>query len=124
MAKKLAIHGGSPTIIKEFKRYNPYGNEEIDAAKKVIKSGILSDFYGTNSDKFLGGQQVRSFENELASFYKVKYAVTFNSWTSGLIAAVGAIDPDPGDEIIVPTWTMTASAMAILHWNCIPILQI
>ena len=79
MISKLAIHGGTPVIDKEFERYNPYGSEELDAAKKVIQGGVLSDFYGTNSDKFLGGEQVRRFEEEIASFYGVNYAVTFNS---------------------------------------------
>ena len=27
----------------------------------------------------------------------------------------------PGDEVIVTPWTMTASAAAILHWNAIPV---
>ena len=41
--------------------------------------------------------------------------------TSGLIAAVGAAGIEPGDEVIVPTWTMCASASAILAWNAIPV---
>ena len=32
-----------------------------------------------------------------------------------------ALDIEPGDEIIVSPWTMTASATAILHWNAIPV---
>ena len=44
-----------------------------------------------------------------------------HSWTSGLIAAVGAINIEPGDEIIVTPQTMVASATAILHWNAIPV---
>ena len=121
MNNKLAIHGGKPVIKKDFERYNPYGSEELNAAKAVIEGGVLSDFYGTNSDKFLGGEQVRKFEEEIARFYGVNFAVTFNSWTSGLVASVGALDLEPGDEIIVPTWTMTATAMAVIQWNCIPI---
>ena len=37
------------------------------------------------------------------------------------MTAIGALDIEPGDEIIVPTWTMCASATAILHWNAIPV---
>jgi dTDP-4-amino-4,6-dideoxygalactose transaminase len=44
-----------------------------------------------------------------------------NSWTSGLIAAVGAIGIEPGDEVITTPWTMAATATAIVHWNGIPI---
>ena len=28
---------------------------------------------------------------------------------------------EPGDEIILPTWTMTACSAAVLHWNAIPV---
>jgi dTDP-4-amino-4,6-dideoxygalactose transaminase len=51
----------------------------------------------------------------------VKHAVTVNSATSGLIAAVAAVGTEPGDEIIVSPWTMSASATAILHSNAIPV---
>ena len=57
----------------------------------------------------------------MQNFYKVKYAITLNSWTSGLICAVGALDIEPGDEIITTPWTMCACATAILHWNAIPV---
>ena len=53
--------------------------------------------------------------------FNVKHAITINSWTSGLVCAVGALGVEPGDEIILPPWTMSASAMAILHWNAIPV---
>ena len=55
---------------------------------------------------FLGGPQVRKFEKKLEKFYNVKYAISVNSWTSGLIAIIGSLDVEPGDEIIVTPWTM------------------
>lgn len=118
---KLAIHGGPKTIIKPFKRYNPIGKEEIDAAKAVVESGVLSQFLGCWDADFYGGQKVQEFERQCSEYFGVKYAVTVNSWTSGLVAAVGAIGISPGDEVIVPPWTMSASATAILHWNAIPV---
>ena len=57
----------------------------------------------------------------LKKFYNCKHAIVVNSWTSGLIASVGALDVNPGDEIIVSPWTMSATATAILHWNAIPV---
>ena len=41
--------------------------------------------------------------------------------TSGISIAVGSLDIEPGDEILVSPWTMTATAAAILHWNAIPV---
>ena len=119
--EKLALFGGPKTIQNEFRRYNPIGAEEMQAAKEVIESGVLSQFLGVWHEDFYGGPKVKEFERQCAEYFGVKYAVTVNSWTSGLIAAVGAIGIEPGDEVIVTPWTMSASATAILHWNAIPV---
>lgn len=119
--EKLALFGGERTIIKPFKRYNPIGKDEVEAAKAVIESGVLSRFLGCWHEDFYGGPKVQEFERECEKYFGVKHAVTVNSWTSGLVAAVGAIGIEPGDEIIVSPWTMCASATAILHWNAIPV---
>lgn len=117
----LALFGGPKTITKPFRRYNPIGAEEIEAAKKVVESGILSQFLGCWDPDFYGGPKVQEFERHCEAYFGVKHAITINSWTSGLIAAVGAIGIEPGDEVIVSPWTMCASATAILHWNAIPV---
>lgn len=119
--EKLALHGGSKTITKPFKRYNPIGKEEVEAAKKVVESGVLSQFLGCWDPDFYGGPRVQEFERACEEYFGVKHVVTVNSWTSGLVAAVGAIGIEPGDEVIVTPWTMCASATAILHWNAIPV---
>ena len=119
--QKLALFGGPKTIQTDFKRYNPIGREEVDAAKTVIESGVLSQFLGAWGEDFYGGPKVKQFERACESYFGVKHAVTVNSWTSGLVAAVGAIGIEPGDEIIVTPWTMSATATAILHWNAIPV---
>ena len=118
---KLAILGGKKVIDKEFEVYNSIGNEEVQAAKTVVESGVLSQFLGSWHPDFFGGPKVQEFERAWEKHFNVKHAVTVNSWTSGLIAAVGAINIQPGDEIIVSPWTMCASATAILHWNAIPV---
>ena len=107
--------------MKKFKKMITIGKEELNAASKVIKSGQLSFFLGEKSKDFFGGKNVQKFEKNIKNFYKVKHAISVNSWTSGLICAVGALNLKPGDEIILPTWTMTACSAAILHWNYIPI---
>jgi dTDP-4-amino-4,6-dideoxygalactose transaminase len=119
--EKLALLGGPKTIQTGFKRYNPIGVEEQEAARGVIESGVLSRFLGVWHQDFYGGPKVLEFEAACANFFNVKHAVTVNSATSGLIAAIGALGIEPGDEVIVSPWTMCASATAILHWNAIPV---
>jgi dTDP-4-amino-4,6-dideoxygalactose transaminase len=118
---KLALFGGEKVINKPFVRYNPIANEEKSAAIKVIESGVLSKFLGAWSPDFFGGPKVQEFERLCESSFGVRHAVVVNSWTSGLIAAIGAIGVEPGDEVIVTPWTMCASATAILHWSAIPV---
>ncbi len=120
-SEKLALLGGPRLIQHSFKRYNPIGREEVEAAKQVVESGVLSQFLGVWHEDFFGGPKVREFERQCAEFFGVRHAITVNSATSGLIAAVGAIGIEPGDEVIVSPWTMCASATAILHWNAIPV---
>lgn len=117
----LALLGGSKVIQAPFQIYNSMGEEEVAAAKAVIESGVLSKFLGRWGSDFLGGPKVKEFERNCETYFGVKHAITVNSWTSGLVAAVGALDIEPGDEIIVTPWTMCASATAIMHWNAIPV---
>jgi perosamine synthetase len=119
--ENLAINGGPKTINYAFKKYNSIGVEELNAVKEVVESGVLSKFLGCWDEDFSGGPKVKEFERAWEKYFQVKHAVTVNSWTSGLIAAVGAIGIEPGDEVIVSPWTMCATATAILHWNAIPV---
>ena len=119
--ERLALHGGPKTITSKLRHYNSMGAEEVAAARAVVESGVLSKYLGCWDPDFFGGPKVQEFERLCEHTFGVKHAVTVNSWTSGLIAAVGAIGIEPGDEVIVTPWTMCASATAILHWNAIPI---
>ncbi len=127
--EKLALFGGDKIIKYKFKSHQSIGKEELKAAIRVIKSGNLSSFvagqnrrnYYGGKKNFYGGKYVIKFENYLKNFYNVKNAIVLNSWTSGIISAIGALDINPGDEIITTPWTMCATATSILHWNAIPV---
>lgn len=118
---QLAINGGTPTIAQPLELFHSVGEEEAQAAVDVIRSGVLSAYVGAPGDFFMGGPRVRRLEAQAAEYFGVKHAVAVHSWTSGLIASIGAIGVEPGDEIITTPWTMAATATAILHWNAIPV---
>jgi perosamine synthetase len=88
---------------------------------EVLDSGVLSDFLGTWSPQFYGGPRVQKLEREWERYFSVAHAVTVNSATAGLYAAVGAAAVGPGDEVIVSPITMTASASAALVYGAIPV---
>jgi dTDP-4-amino-4,6-dideoxygalactose transaminase len=121
MSKKLAINGGTPIRTKLFPAYNTIGEEEKKAVMKVLDSGNLSQYLGAWTHDFLGGPTVRAFEDNWCKAFGVKHSVTINSNTSGLFTAMGALGIQPGDEVIVSPYTMSASAIAPLVYGGIPV---
>lgn len=117
----LALNGGKPVMDKPLPPVHMVGREEIDAVTRVIRRGPLSGFAGVKGEKFLGGAEVRSFEREFAKKFKAKHAVTFNSATTALHGAIVALGLGPGDEVIVPPYSMSASATAVLMNGAVPI---
>jgi perosamine synthetase len=118
---QLAFLGGSPVRKTLFPAYHVIGPEEKAAVNEVMDSGILSRFLGTWHPDFFGGPQVQAFEKEWAAVSGTRHAVSVNSCTSGLYAAVGAVGAGPGDEVICSPFTMIASATAAVAFNAVPV---
>jgi dTDP-4-amino-4,6-dideoxygalactose transaminase len=97
------------------------GDTEKKAVMEVMESGELSGFFGSPGPHWLGGEKVKQFERKWADNYGYKHAISVNSWTTGLMTAVGAMGIGPGDEVIVSPYTMSASATAILFYGGIPV---
>ncbi|MCP9861148.1 MULTISPECIES: DegT/DnrJ/EryC1/StrS aminotransferase family protein [unclassified Cyanobium] len=118
---KLAINGGEATRIHPFTARRTMGDTEKKAVIEVMESGELSGFFGSPCPQWLGGKKVREFERKWADNYGYKHAISVNSWTTGLMTAVGAMGIGPGDEVIVSPYTMSATATAILFYGGIPV---
>jgi dTDP-4-amino-4,6-dideoxygalactose transaminase len=116
----LAILGGKPVRTIPFPAYPVIGEEEKRAVMEVLDSGQLSTFSASRQG-FLGGRKIQAFEAAFAAYHGVSHAIAVNSATSGLHAAVAACGIGPGDEVIVPPYTFTATATAVLHHNAIPV---
>jgi len=120
---KLAIKGGTPVRKQDdfFPAYNTVSNKEKEAVLEVLDSGNLSQFLGAWHPDFYGGAMVRKFEKNWSEFFNAKHTVSVNSNTSGLFTAIGACGIQPGDEVIVSPYTMSASALAPLIYGAIPV---
>jgi perosamine synthetase len=121
MIEQLAINGGTPVRTTPFPAYRTIGAEEKNAVAEVMDSGVLSSFLGTWAPDFFGGPRVQKLEREWEDYFGVAHAVSMNSATSGLYAALGAAGIGPGDEVIVSPYTMSASAVGPLIYNAIPV---
>ena len=70
MSKKLALFGGDKTFTEKVERYNSIDSSEVHAVKKVIESGILSQYLGEWDADFYGGPKVKEFEETRAMLVK------------------------------------------------------
>lgn len=117
LPQRLAIFGGPPIRDRPFPPYPLLGDEEVVAVAEVVRSGKLSMF----DVDFLGGDKVRGFEKDFARYHGIGYAVSVNSGTAALHVAVAAAGIGPGDEVIVPPYTFTATASSVLMHNAVPV---
>lgn len=117
----LALHGGTPTIAEPMPLYCGIAGDELTAVSRVFERRSLSGFYGSWGSQFLGGDGVKAFEAAWGKKFNTPHVISVNSATSGLCAAVGAVGVGPGDEVIVPPYTMSATAMAPLLYGGIPV---
>lgn len=121
MKTKLAILGGDPVRCIPFPPYPVIDEMDKQAVMAVLDRGALSTFGAGPKGNFAGGMEIRAFEHEFAAFNKSKFALAVNSATAGLHCALAAVGVGPGDEVIVPPYTFTATATSVLHHNAIPV---
>lgn len=121
----LAANGGQPSRLKPWLDNFTTGLEEKQAVLRVLDSGYISLYEGSNSPdppfSFLGGPEVQALENDWSRYYNVANSVAFNSATSCLYASIAALGIGYGDEVIVSPYTMTACALAPLIYGAIPV---
>jgi perosamine synthetase len=120
-AMKPAILGGTPVRSNPFTPRTTMGPDEQAAAHQVLESNVLSAFIGSSGKYFNGGVRVQEFEKAWCDTYRFKHGISVNSWTAGLVTAIGACGIEPGDEVICPPYTMSASATCALFYGGIPV---
>ncbi len=88
------------------------GEEELARLADVIGSGTLTS---------TRGNQVPELERRFAELLGVSTAVACSSGTAAIHAAVAAIDPEPGDEIVTTAITDMGALAPILYQGAIPV---
>ncbi len=86
--------------------------EELALLSEVIQSGTLTSTKGTF---------VKSFESEFARLLGLKQAIACASGTAAIHAAIAAVDPNPGEEIVTSPITDMGALSPILYQGAIPV---
>ncbi len=90
-------------------------NEEKQEIIKVIDENALT------SAARDGGKRVQDFESSLREFLNVKHAISVNSGTAALHAALLALDIKTNDEVLLPSFTFVATANAVVASGAKPV---
>jgi dTDP-4-amino-4,6-dideoxygalactose transaminase len=92
--------------------HKPYiTDDEITEVVDSLKSGWLT----------MGPKTVR-FEEEFGKYTGARHSIAVNSCTAALHLAMKAIDLKPGDEVIIPTMTFTATGEVVCYFNAKPVI--
>jgi perosamine synthetase len=83
---------------------------EKEEFSRVLKSGWLSM-----------GNEVKNFEENIASYLNINFAVAVNSGTSALDVALKCLNTQKNDEIIIPALTYIATGNVVLYNNANPV---
>lgn len=76
----------------------------------------------TNTGWITSGPKVQQFEKELGEYVGCDATIAVSSWTTGAMVALRWLGVGPGDEVIVPSYTYCATALAVLNVGATPVL--
>ena len=91
-------------------QYRGIQAEIEEAVVRVLRSG-----------SYVLGENVRALEAEMARYCGVRYALGVNSGTDALLLALMALDVGPGDEVIVPAFTIIVDAAVVCLLRAKPV---
>lgn len=92
------------------------GDEELEAIRKVVNSYKFDRYI--DGDKSVTSLVERDFAKKIGS----KYCLAVSSGTAALICGLAGMEVGPGDEVILPSYTYIATALAVLAVGAIPVI--
>lgn len=86
--------------------------QDLEYVAECVRTGWISS----------AGRFIDEFEEKWASYCGRKYGVAVSNGTTALQIAVRCLDLKPGDEVIMPTFTIISCALAVVYNGGIPVL--
>ena len=111
MASSLAIKGGSPVRTEPFTDWPAHDGRERELLLEVLESGVWS----------FGGPREHEFAERFAQFCSASRVLCVANGSVTLEIALRALGVGPGDEVIVPALTWTATAWAAVQVGAVPV---
>lgn len=90
------------------------GQKEVDAVAEAVLSGRMF--------RYQDGSQCDRFERRYGRYLGVEHCMMSSSGTTALTAAIVGVGIGPGDEVLVPSCTYIATAIAVVAAGAIPVI--
>ncbi len=88
------------------------GQRELEYVTECISTGWISST----------GQFINEFEERWAAYCGRRYGIAVNNGTVALQLALASLGLQPGDEVIMPTFTIISCTLAVVYNGAIPVL--
>ena len=88
------------------------GEREIEYVNECLRTGWISS----------AGRFIEEFEEKWAAYCGMKYGIAVINGTAALQVVFACIDLKPGDEVIMPTFTIISCALAVVYNGGVPVL--
>jgi dTDP-4-amino-4,6-dideoxygalactose transaminase len=108
----LAVDGGTPVRTQPFPGRDPFGLADAQQVLEALEQQTLF---------FPSGKKVYQFQRQFGEVYGVGHVVTSTSGTSAIHVALGALDLEPGDEVITTPVSDMGTVAPIVLQGCIPV---
>ena len=88
------------------------GEKEIEYVQDCLSTGWISS----------AGKYLNAFEQAWADYCGMRYGIAVSNGTTALQVAIACLDLQPGDEVILPTFTIISCAQAVTYNSAVPVL--
>lgn len=96
---------------------------KIPFSPPYIDEAVINEVVDSlRSGWITSGPKVKALEEEIKLFSGAREVLCVNSWTSGAIMMLRWLGVKEGDEVIVPAYTYSATALAVLHAGAKPVM--
>ncbi|WP_321438066.1 DegT/DnrJ/EryC1/StrS family aminotransferase [uncultured Bacteroides sp.] len=97
---------------------------KIPFSLPVIDADVIAEMHDTltNTGWLTSGPKVQALEKELELFIGGGNALCVNSWTSGAMLVLRWFGVGPGDEVIIPSYTYSATALCVMNLGATPVM--
>ena len=109
--------------MKPFDQLNPQElfshlpSNRCGEADRAYMNEVLDDGFGNKES----ADMLARFERAFAKRFGLRYAISMNSGSGTLLSCLLAAGVGPGDEVLVPTVTMAATAFVVLECGAVPV---